>query len=88
MNSTDKLLSPYEMDEISQKLTANIQKHEIQKYENGSMAMDLTFFDPLLISRNLDAYDKVVIIVKNQTQFVNSQNVTLSTYMMERSITR
>ena len=52
------------------------------------MGMNLTFYDPLMISRNLDAYDKVVIIVKNQTQFVNTQNVTLSTYMMERSITR
>ena len=36
------------------------------------MAMNLTFYDPLMISRNLDAYDKVVIIVKNQTQFVNT----------------
>ena len=52
------------------------------------MALKLTFFNPLMISRNLDAYDKVVIIVKNQTQFVNTKNVILSTYMMERSITR
>ena len=88
INSTNQMLTQEERDLLSLNLTQNIKNWTVDIFGNGTLNLNLTFFDPLMVSTNPNAFDKVIVLFKNQTLFRNRMNASLSTYMIERSIPR